>query len=321
MSIPSYLILNCFWKSLTLNKFKSLVRRAKLLCNFHSLEMRRNFSYCIRVHIQPLLSPPILDSFWMFVFHVNHMAVRLVSNLCNFPSVPCLKIKIFFVINFISLKLKYSLKLRSDCLDVASLFLPLAHITSQQQPSAKPLHPEHASSRGRLWQLYTRNTELFDKAQLYKRHLHIFTRNIWRWELLYSLLHNSNSFFHLHTVGICSIQHDAIASEQFCVVKWTGGGGGREVLGSFCFFCLVSLQRKKGHLSNSRWTFQYVAGYFNCKSNFNLRHVNTSMYCFMPSMNLRTNLSVYICFTTGSSFVNKLIAIMVNSHLLSQNLG
>lgn len=115
-------------KNLTLNK--PLVTRAKLLCNIHSLEMRRNFSYCMRVHIQPFLFSPILDSFWMFVFHVNHMAVRLVSNLCNFPSVPCLKIKTFFVINFTSLKLKYSLKPKSDYLDVGSLFLPLAHLTS-----------------------------------------------------------------------------------------------------------------------------------------------------------------------------------------------
>lgn len=126
-------------------------------------------------------------------------------------------------------------------------------------------------------------------------------------------------------VGLCSIQHDAIASEQFYAVKWIGGCEGRgeaaqEVLGCFSFFCLLSLQRKKGYLSNSR-TFQYVAGYFNCKSNFNLRHVHISMYCFMPSTNLRKNLSVYICFTIGSSFVNKLIAIMVNSHLLSPNLG
>lgn len=70
----------------------------------------------MRVHIQPLLFSPILDSFWMFVFHVNHMVVRLVSNLCNFPSVPCLKIKTFFVINFTSLKLKNSLQPRSDYL-------------------------------------------------------------------------------------------------------------------------------------------------------------------------------------------------------------
>lgn len=167
-------------KILTLNKLKPLVRRAKLLCNFHSLEMSRNFSYCMRVHIQPLLFLPNLDSFWMFVFHVNHMAVRLVSNLCNFPSVPCLKIKTFFVINFTSLKLKYSLKLRSDYLDVAILFLPLAHKTSQQQPSAKPLHLEHASSRGRHWQLCARNTELFVKVQVYKRRLHTFTGKIWR---------------------------------------------------------------------------------------------------------------------------------------------
>lgn len=70
----------------------------------------------MRVHIQPLLFSPILDTFWMFAFHVNHMVVRLVSNLCNFPSVPCLKIKTFFVINFTSLKLKYSLQPRSDYL-------------------------------------------------------------------------------------------------------------------------------------------------------------------------------------------------------------
>lgn len=103
-------------KNLTSFKVKPLVRRARLLCNFHSLETKRNFSYCIRVHIQPLLFSPILDTFWMFVFHVNHMVVRLVSNLCNFPSVPCLKIKTFFVINFTSLKLKYSLQPRSDYL-------------------------------------------------------------------------------------------------------------------------------------------------------------------------------------------------------------
>lgn len=122
-------------------------------------------------------------------------------------------------------------------------------------------------------------------------------------------------------VGICSIQHDAIASEQFYIVKWMGEGRDARCLDCFSFFCLMSLQRKKRQLSNSRRTFQYVAGYFNCKSNFNLRHVKTSVYHFMPSMNLRTNLSVYICFTIGSSFVNKLTAIMVNSHLLSQNLS
>lgn len=53
-----------------------MVIRAKLLRNFHSLEMKRNFSYCMRVHIQPLLFPPILHSFWVFVFYVNHMVVK-----------------------------------------------------------------------------------------------------------------------------------------------------------------------------------------------------------------------------------------------------
>lgn len=121
-----------------------------------------------------------------------------------------------------------------------------------------------------------------------------------------------------------NLQHSAWCNSFRAVlcseVDWgLRGQAAQEVLGCFSFFCLLSLQRKKGYLSNSR-TFQYVAGYFNCKSNFNLRHVNISMYCFMPSMNLRKNLSVYICFTIGSSFVNKLTAIMVNSHLLSQNL-
>lgn len=101
----------------------------------------------------------------MFVSHVNHMAVRLVSNLCNFPSVPCLKIKTFFVIGFTLLKLKYSLKLRSDYLDVGNSVLPLAQVRSKQQPSAKPLHLEHASSRGSIGS-FVQGIQNFVKVQL-----------------------------------------------------------------------------------------------------------------------------------------------------------
>lgn len=121
---------------------------------------------------------PILGSVWMFVFHVNHMAVRLVSNLCNFPSVPCLKIKTFFVTNFTSLKLKYSLQSRSDYLKwpVCSFHYHIQlHNSSHQQSHC--IWNMQAVEAG-IGSFVEGMQNSFFKVQFYKRHLHTLTRKI-----------------------------------------------------------------------------------------------------------------------------------------------